>query len=185
MNTPLLLRFPLFKNASTQSSQAHHLIRTLASYTGYDLTNYRSLVRFRGLDASKFLQNLITNDINKLTSTTQSIYSMVLNSRGRLVDDVILHSSHGDDYLIEIDASVEQEFILTCLKMKMRKKVEISSASGEFRLFALAASSSGGDETAAAVVAKNTENTIFHNRDPRYDALGYRAILKTNLKRIL
>jgi folate-binding Fe-S cluster repair protein YgfZ len=62
---------------------------------GFDLSNYRSLVAIRGNDSFKYLQNLVTNDMNSLNTnddttnkSAKSMYSMILNNRGRILYDV-------------------------------------------------------------------------------------------------
>ena len=63
-------------------SQLTRRISSQASnkYAGFDLNNYRSLLRVKGADAAPFLQNLITNDINNLSTVeNQVIFSMILN----------------------------------------------------------------------------------------------------------
>lgn len=52
------------------------------SLNAYNLNNYRSLIKIKGPDASKYLQGLITNDIHHLNSTDHKIeYSMILNNK--------------------------------------------------------------------------------------------------------
>ena len=51
----------------------------------------RGILFVQGKDAKEFLQNLITNDINKV-SETSSIFSALLNPQGKYLFDFIKKS---------------------------------------------------------------------------------------------
>lgn len=57
------------------SRNAHSLLAT-------ELTNKcRSLISVKGVDAAKYLQGLITNDIHLVRDENRLMYSMILNNR--------------------------------------------------------------------------------------------------------
>lgn len=156
------------------------LVRSISSLKGYDLTNYRSLLSIKGPDAPVFLQNLITNDIYQLNTNEtrpapKSIFAMVLNNRGRVLYDVLVHlidsSPASKEYLVEIDSSLVKECISRHLvPLKLRKRVEISQVDGNYKLFHVIGDDTGefGDKSQIVVV----------EADPRYAGLGYRVIVK-------
>ena len=59
----------------------------------------RSVLCVSGPDAKSFLQNLVTNDVNKLNSNI--IYSALLTPQGKLVTDFFLVDDR-QDILIDV-----------------------------------------------------------------------------------
>ena len=66
------------------------LSHRLASAKYVDLTPWRSLISVRGRDALPLLQGVTTNDMNNLEHL-KAMYSMLLNSKGRVMFDIILY----------------------------------------------------------------------------------------------
>ena len=107
--------------------------QTSSKYIGFDLANYRSLLRIKGNDAAPFLQNLITNDINNLSPIeNQVIYSMILNNRGRILFDVLIYNLVSEesqnakknmDFLVEIDSNFQSQALKVLSMFKIKKKV--------------------------------------------------------------
>ncbi|VDN59765.1 unnamed protein product [Dracunculus medinensis] len=65
----------------------------------------RSVLSVRGVDAAAFLQATTTNDIN-LLKANEALYSLLLNSRGRIVHDMIIYKQDANGcFFIECDAS--------------------------------------------------------------------------------
>lgn len=161
--------------------------RSASSYIGYDLKNYRSLLSVKGADASVFLQNVITDDIYKLRmgedeKGPRSLYAMILNSRGRVMYDVLVYlidqASAEREYFVEVDSSALNDCVTKLLEpLKLRKKVKIERIDAAFKLFALVDPTEKlNDEKLVA----SKDGVIVLERDPRYSRLGYRAIVKTN-----
>jgi folate-binding Fe-S cluster repair protein YgfZ len=106
-------------------------------YVGFDLNNYRSLLRVKGADAAPFLQNLITNDINNLSTVeNQVIFSMILNNRGRILFDVLIYNIISEesqiekknmDFLVEIDSNFQSQALKTLNMFKIKKKVFLTT----------------------------------------------------------
>jgi folate-binding Fe-S cluster repair protein YgfZ len=82
----------------------------------------RALIQVHGDDSAKFLQGLITNDIEFLKHTN-AIYSMLLNARGRILYDMIIYNHHISEssYLIEISENALADFIRILRTYKLRK----------------------------------------------------------------
>lgn len=154
-----------------------------ASYSGYDLKNYRSLIGVRGPDASVYLQNFITNDIYKLKSEpNKSIYSMVLNSRGRLTFDILIYAYENDHYLIEIDSSQARDALKFFKMMKVKKRVELSVEDSNFKLYSILTDKTADSNTSIQLEnnLKKPGDQILITPDPRYAQLGYRALIKSS-----
>ncbi len=85
----------------------------------------RAIIRAGGVDAHHFLQNLITNDMELLTSQP-TIYSCLLTPQGKFLFDFFI-SRDGDDYLLECEGGTRAEDLLKKLTMyRLRSKVDLS-----------------------------------------------------------
>jgi tRNA-modifying protein YgfZ len=83
----------------------------------------RKVFRFSGTDARKFLQNLITNDINRLD--TGPVYSALLTPQGKFIADFFLIPD-GNDILMDVDTDVAATLIPRLNMYKLRADVTIS-----------------------------------------------------------
>ena len=73
-----------------------------------------------GIDAKDFLQNIITNNLNKI-SDKQSIYSSLLTAQGKYLFDFIL-VKHKKGYVIDCE-KIELENLIKALNVyKLRSK---------------------------------------------------------------
>lgn len=99
----------------------------------------RSLIRVAGSEASEFLQGLITNDINHLgQSPGGSMYSMFLNTKGRvLYDTIIYRNADSDNYLIECDKAASNSLVKHLKLYRVRRKIDISPLENEYSVHAL------------------------------------------------
>lgn len=91
---------------------------------------HRVLLKLHGSDTNAFLQGLITNDVTKL-QTQNGLAAFLLNTKGRIVEDVLLWRRGTDDLFLE--CSKENKTILTkeILKYRLRKQVEITESSDQ------------------------------------------------------
>ena len=90
----------------------------------------RGLISISGKDAREYLQNIITNDINKV-SKTSSIFAALLNPQGKyLFEFFIIKSKNG--YFLDCDNKVAEELIKNLHKYKLRSQIEIKDLSSEF-----------------------------------------------------
>ena len=119
----------------------------------------RGLIRIGGEDAAKFLQNLITNDLNKLTEGTL-LHSCLLTAQGKFLHDFFISKS-GADYLIECESNDRARDLEKLFKLyRLRAKVMI-------------------DTTVEIPVYAAFEDGPF--KDPRQENLGSRLFEKPNL----
>ena len=92
----------------------------------------RGLISVTGEDAKEYLQNIITNDINKV-SKSNSVFAALLSPQGKyLFDFFVIKNDKG--YLLDCDGSSVKELINNLSKYKIRSKVEIKDLSSTMLL---------------------------------------------------
>ena len=90
----------------------------------------RGLILITGEDVKNFLQNIITNDIEKVNLST-SIFSALFTPQGKyLFEFFLIKSKNG--YLLDCDNKFTNEIIDYLLKYKLRSKIEIKNISTEY-----------------------------------------------------
>ena len=90
----------------------------------------RGLILITGKDVKNFLQNIITNDIEKVNLST-SIFSALFTPQGKyLFEFFLIQSKNG--YLLDCDNKFTNEIINYLLKYKLRSKIEISDVSKDY-----------------------------------------------------
>lgn len=173
-NTKLLRQTSAFKSLSTS--------RSLSNFTCHNLSGHRSLVKVTGQDSAKYLQNLLTNDINLLDRTNEAMYAMILNNRGRVLHDVLVYAL-GDPvdsgYLVEGDTASLADFLKMLKIYKIKKKVEVTSVDKEFSVYSIFQDSKQHDTPPELVSKENSTNNLpICVTDPRFSQLGYRLIIE-------
>ena len=94
------------------------------------LLENRGLILVSGDDAKNFLQNIVTNDIEKV-SLSASIFSALFTPQGKyLFEFFLIQSKNG--YLLDCDNKFTNEIINYLLKYKLRSKVEILDISKDY-----------------------------------------------------
>ena len=94
------------------------------------LLENRGLISMAGEDIKNFLQNIITNDIEKVSSSA-SIFSALFTPQGKyLFEFFLIQSKKG--YLLDCDNQFTNEIINYLLKYKLRSKIEITDISEDF-----------------------------------------------------
>ena len=135
----------------------------------------RGLVSITGVDSKEYLQNIITNDINKV-SVNNSIFAALLSPQGKyLFDFFVVKDVEG--YLLDCDLNSVDELVNNLSKYKIRSKVEIKDVSSNyvvgvinFENFKIIQKEIGGNK----LTLKYRESQIFV--DPRDSDLGARII---------
>ena len=87
----------------------------------------RGLISIVGDDAKNFLQNIITNDIEKVSSIS-SIFSALFTPQGKYLFEFFLIKSE-NGYLLECDDKFTNEIVNYLKKFKLRSKIEINDIS--------------------------------------------------------
>ena len=90
----------------------------------------RGFISITGEDAKNFLQNIITNDIEKV-SFSSSIFSALFTPQGKyLFEFFLIKSKNG--YLLDCDNKFTKEIVNYLLKYKLRSKIEITDISTNY-----------------------------------------------------
>ena len=141
----------------------------------------RAILYINGEDAKEFLQNLISNDIYKV-SNINSCFSSLLTPQGKFLYEFII-VKHKSGYLIDCEKSQAEELFKQLSLYKLRSKVEILNLSNEFVVAAFSQEKFlAFDDTkdVSGFTIKYREDPIF--LDPRNKQLGARLII--NLEKL-
>ena len=90
----------------------------------------RAILYVTGEDARDFLQNLISNDINKVTDNS-SCFASLLTPQGKFLYEFIV-VKHKSGFFIDCEKSQSEEILNQLNLYKIRSKVEILNLSNEF-----------------------------------------------------
>ena len=95
----------------------------------------RGVLFIDGTEAKDFLQNIITNDINKVTDNS-SCFASLLNPQGKFLFDFIV-IKHKKGYFIDCEKKQIDELFKLLSLYKLRSDVQILNLSNEFVVAAL------------------------------------------------
>ena len=90
----------------------------------------RAILYVSGEDAKDFLQNLVSNDVNKITDTS-SCFASLLTPQGKFLYEFII-VKHKQGYFIDCEKSQSEDIFKQLNLYKIRSKVEILNLSNEF-----------------------------------------------------
>ena len=141
----------------------------------------RAILYINGLDAKDFLQNLISNDINKV-SDNSSCFASLLTPQGKFLYEFII-VKHKSGYFIDCEKSQSEEIYKQLNLYKIRSKVEILNLSNEFVVASFGYEkymSIDGSKDILGFTLKYREDPIL--LDPRNKNLGARLII--NLEKL-
>ena len=88
--------------------EEHHQVR---NDVGMFDVSHMTTVDFKGIEAKKFLQTLIANDVDKLKTEGKALYSCMLNEAGGVVDDLIVYYQDDENYRMVINAGTTEKDI--------------------------------------------------------------------------
>ena len=141
----------------------------------------RSILYISGEDSKNFLQNLISNDINKVTDNS-SCFASLLTPQGKFLYEFIV-VKHKSGYFIDCEKSQSEEIFKQLNLYKIRSKVEILNLSNEFVVASFGFKkylSIEGSKDILGFTFKYREDPII--LDPRNKNLGARLII--NLEKL-
>ena len=141
----------------------------------------RGILYINGEDCFEFLQNLITNDLNKV-SEDSSCFASLLTPQGKYLFDFMI-VKHKEGYFIDCEKKVIDELFKKLDLYKLRSKVEILNLSNEFVVAAISKEKFLVFENSKDVIGntiKYRSDPIF--LDPRNTDLGGRIII--NLEKL-
>ncbi len=141
----------------------------------------RSILYVNGKDCKDFLQNLISNDINKVTDQT-SCFASLLSPQGKFLFEFII-VKHKSGYFIDCEKSQSEDIFKQLNLYKIRSKIEILNLSNEFVVACFEY-----EKYLSMKDAKDINGYTFKYRedpiilDPRNEKLGARLII--NLEKL-
>ena len=141
----------------------------------------RSVLYISGEDAKKFLQNLISNDINKVTDNF-SCFASLLTPQGKFLYEFII-VKHKLGYFIDCEKFQAENLLKQLTLYKLRSKVEILNLSNEFVISSFSREkflTFEGAQDVSGFTLKYREDPII--LDPRNKDLGARLII--NLEKL-
>ena len=141
----------------------------------------RAILYINGEDANEFLQNLISNDINKVNKET-SCFTSLLTPQGKFLYEFII-VKHKSGYLVDCEKTQSEGLFKQLNLYKLRSKVEILNLSNEFVVAGFSREKfltfdEAKDQSGFTI--KYREDPIF--LDPRNKQLGARLII--NLEKL-
>ena len=145
------------------------------------ILDYRAILYVNGEDAKEFLQNLISNDVNKV-SDTNSCFTSLLSPQGKFLFEFII-IKHKSGYIIDCEKPQVDELFKQLSVYKLRSKVEILNLSNEFVVAAFSHEkflTFNEAQDIPGFTLKYREDPIF--LDPRNKQLGARLII--NLEKL-
>ena len=141
----------------------------------------RAILYVNGENAKEFLQNLISNDVNKV-SDINSCFSSLLSPQGKFLFEFII-IKHKSGYIIDCEKPQVDELFKQLSVYKLRSKVEILNLSNEFVVAAFSHEkflTFNEAQDIPGFTLKYREDPIF--LDPRNKQLGARLII--NLEKL-
>jgi len=141
----------------------------------------RGVLLISGQDSKDFLQNLVTNDINKVTKT-QSCFSSLLTPQGKYLFDFMI-VKHKDGYFLDCELNQINGLINRLNVYKLNSKIEITNLSHKFQVVVIS-----NEKFLSINNSKNQEGATIAYRDdpffidPRNKELGARGIV--NLEKL-
>ncbi len=141
----------------------------------------RGLVYISGQEAKDFLQNIITNDINKVTDTS-GCFASLLNPQGKYLFDFIV-VKHKQGYILDCEKSQIDQLIERFNIYKLNSNVEILNLSNEFEVAVVSREKfltlENSKDIEGSTISYNSDKFIL---DPRLKKLGARLIV--NLEKL-
>ena len=141
----------------------------------------RGILFIQGSDTKEFLQNLITNDINKVDEAN-SCFASLLTPQGKYLFDFLV-VKHKKGYFIDCEKKQIEELFKQLNIYKLRSDIEILNLSNEFVVAAFSYEKFmlfDGAKDLPENTFKYREDPVF--LDPRHKKLGGRLII--NLEKL-
>jgi folate-binding protein YgfZ len=135
------------------------------------------VIRLHGPDARTLLQGLVSNDVERLAAD-RALYAALLTPQGKYLFDFLLFA-HGEEVLLDVEAARLPALVQRLTLYRLRARVQIEDASGDWAVLALpAAGAAGRFALEAAAGAAREEDDAVVAVDPRLAALGVRALVR-------
>ena len=141
----------------------------------------RGILFINGDDSIEFIQNLITNDINKVTDTN-SCYASLLSPQGKYLFDFII-IRHKNGFIIDCEKDQVNNLLKQLNLYKLRSKVEVLDLSNEFVVAGISLEKNNSFPNSKEILGytfKYREDPVI--LDPRHKNLGGRILI--NLEKL-
>lgn len=130
--------------------------------SGQFIDESRKLIKVSGVDAKKFLQGIITNDIQE--SFSSLIYSGLLSPQGKYLFDFFINGLDEENFIIDIDIDSYKDFLDKLNLYKLRSNVFFN-------------------EIESSVILGFGEKINGSFYDPRNNMLGWRKFIFQTLNK--
>ncbi|MDC0618985.1 folate-binding protein [Pelagibacteraceae bacterium] len=135
----------------------------------------RGLISITGDDAKEYLQNIITNDIEKVNQSN-SIFSALLSPQGKYLHEFFIITTD-NGYFLDCSTKSKEDLIKQLSKYKLRSKVEIKDFSTDYVIGII---SSEKFKEIQSEDKKSTDTILYRESpafiDPRKKGLGARIL---------
>ena len=91
----------------------------------------RGFIQVNGVEAKDFLQNIVTNDVAKVTDKL-TVFSSILTPQGKYLFDFFIIKLK-DSYLLECEKKSTVEIIKLLNHYKLRSKIDLIDLSGKYK----------------------------------------------------
>ena len=138
----------------------------------------RGFIQVNGPEAKEFLQNIVTNNVEKVTLES-TVFSSILTPQGKYLFDFFIIKLK-DSYLIECEKKSTSEIIKLLNFYKLRSKVDFVDLNEKYTVAIISLEKFREINNSDLLKGKTTtyeENLIYI--DPRSEKLGAKIISKT------
>ncbi len=120
----------------------------------------RAILTLSGPDRRKFLQTLITNDVEKISGAA-AIYAALLTAQGKYLHDFFI-TEVGESLFLDCERARLPDLFRRLMMYKLRANIDITDCRDKYDIVASITGLSGG---------------IISCADPRHARMGFRTIL--------
>jgi hypothetical protein len=121
----------------------------------------RGLIEVAGPEAEGFLQNLLTNDILRLSDGRPVLHAALLTPQGKLISDMFVWRTGPESFVLDLPASRADDVLRRLTMFKLRAQVNLSRVDAQWR---------------AGLGFGACPRTALCASDPRLAHLGYRFL---------
>ena len=137
----------------------------------------RGFIQVNGPEAKEFLQNIVTNNVEKVTPES-TLFSSILTPQGKYLFDFFIIKLK-DNYLIECEKKSTSEIIKLLNFYKLRSKVDLVDLNEKYTVAIISLEKFREINNSDPLKGKTTtyEDNLIHI-DPRNEKLGAKIILR-------
>ena len=138
----------------------------------------RGFIQVNGVEAKDFLQNIVTNDVAKVTDKL-TVFSSILTPQGKYLFDFFIIKLN-DFYLLECEKKSTTEIIKLLNFYKLRSKVNFTDLTENYQISIISSEKFkelDGSSSSKGKTINFEENKIYI--DPRNEKLGAKIISQT------